>query len=247
MMRIRMATAALFLMSGAMIAPALPAAAQEWTGQITPYLWAPGLGGDLTPFSGAPTLSFDSSISEVMKDSDGAFFLSAYARRDRFVIMGDFSQSSSSKSGMLPPGLPAEGKLKQRSITVLAGWRALANDRMTLDLLAGARAWDIKSSITVAGGLVQAAPGKDFVDPIVALRGNFALGPNWSLIVYGDMGGFGGGSENTSQIVATFNYQVNDNLHVSAGYRQLSVDYRSGGTRVDVTMAGPLLGATWRF
>lgn len=229
------------------IAATLPAAAQDWSGQITPYLWAPGLGGDLTPFSGAPTLSFDSSISEVLKDSDGAFFLSAYARRDRLVLMGDISSSSSSKSGMLPVGLPAEGKLKQRSITLLAGWRAVTNDRMTLDVLAGARAWDVKSSIKVAGGMIHAAPGKDFIDPILALRSNIALSPDWSLILYGDFGAFGGGSENTSQIVATANYRVNDNLHVSAGYRQLSVDYRSGGTRVDVTMAGPLLGVTWRF
>ena len=33
----------------------------------------------------------------------------------------------------------------------------------------------------------------------------------------------------------------------AAGYRQLNVDYRDGGTRLDVTMAGPILGATWRF
>ncbi|WP_262983254.1 hypothetical protein [Paracoccus mutanolyticus] len=43
------------------------------------------------------------------------------------------------------------------------------------------------------------------------------------------------------------NYQVTDQLYVSAGYRQLNVDYRDGGTRLDVTMAGPILGATWRF
>ncbi|WP_423211258.1 hypothetical protein [Paracoccus yeei] len=34
---------------------------------------------------------------------------------------------------------------------------------------------------------------------------------------------------------------------LSGGFRRLHVDYRSGGTRLDVTMAGPLLGVTWRF
>lgn len=241
MMRSFLAGAALVLSAGA------PAMAQDWSGQITPYVWAAGVGGDITPFAGAPTLSIDSSVSEVLKDTDGAFFLSGFARRDRLVVMGDLSWSSSSRSGTVPPGLPADGKLTQRSLTLLAGWRAAADDRVTVDLLAGARAWHIKSSVTAAGGMMHAAPGKDFVDPILAIRGNLTLAPQWSAILYADVGGFGVGSESTSQAVATVNYKVNENLYVSAGYRQLNVDYRSGGTKVDVTMAGPLLGATWRF
>lgn len=224
-----------------------PAMAQDWSGQITPYVWGAGLGGDVTPFAGAPTLSFDKSLSEVLEDTDGAFFLSGFARRDRLVLMGDFSWSSSSKAGVLPPGLPAEGKVSQRSLTLLAGWRVVSNDRMTLDALAGARAWRVKSRISVAGGALSASPGKDFVDPILALRANVTLAPQWSAILYADVGGFGVGSEQTSQILATLNYQVNDQLYVSGGYRQLNVDYRDGGTRLDVTMAGPILGATWRF
>ncbi len=237
------------LMAGMTVAAmgSLPALAQDWSGQITPYVWAAGLGGDVTPMTGAPTLSFDKSFSDVIKDTDGAFFLSGYARRDRLVIMGDLSWSSSSKSGIAPGDLPAEGKLTQRSLTLLAGWRAVENEQFTLDLLGGARAWSIKSSVTLAGGAMQASPGKEFVDPILAARANIALAPQWSAVVYADFGGFGAGSESTSQILATVNYQVNDNLWISAGYRQLNVDYRSGGTAVDVTMAGPLFGATWRF
>lgn len=221
--------------------------AQDWSGQITPYVWAAGFGGDITPFSGAPTLSFDKGFSDVLDDLDRAFFLSGYARRDLLVVMGDLSWSSSSKEGRLPNGLPASGKLTQRSLTLLAGWRAVENGDFTLDLLGGARAWSIKSNITLAGGLVQASPGKDFVDPILAARANIAIAPQWSAVVYADFGGFGVGSENTSQILATVNYEVNDNLWLSLGYRQLNVDYRSGGTAVDVSMGGPLVGATWRF
>lgn len=229
------------------IAATCAAQAQDWTGQITPYAWASGLGGDITPFTGAPTVHIDKSFSDVLEDLDGAFFLSGYARRDRLVLVGDLSWSSSSRAGHVPPDLPAEGKLTQRSLTMLAGYRAVTNDRMSLDMLAGARAWSIRSSVSVAGGAVQASPGKEFVDPILALRANVALAPRWSMILYADAGGFGVGSEKTSQIIATANYQVNDQLYVSAGFRQLNVDYRSGGTRVDMTMSGPLLGLTWRF
>lgn len=55
------------------------------------------------------------------------------------------------------------------------------------------------------------------------------------------------GSDSATQVVATVNYQMTDQAYVSVGYRRLDVDYRSGGTRVDATMAGPLLGLTWRF
>lgn len=237
------------LLAGAALlaVPALSVNAAEWSGQITPYVWAAGVGGDITPFTGAPGLSFDKSASEILRDLDGAFFLSGYARRDRLVLMGDLSWSSSSRSGAIPPGLPAEAKLKQRSLTLLAGWRAVTNDDMSLDLLAGLRAWRIEGSVNVAGGMLSASPSKNFVDPIVAVRANFKLAPKWSSIFYADYGGFGSGSDSTSQILATVNYQAGDNLWLSAGYRQLNVDYQSGGTKFDVSMAGPLLGATWRF
>lgn len=228
-------------------AGALPAAAEDWSAQITPYVWATGIGGDITPFSGAPTLSIDKSFSNLLEDLDGAFFLSGYARRDRLVFMGDFSWSSSSKAGHIPPGLPAKGKLSQRSMTLLGGGRVVQNDDFTLDLLAGARAWSVKSSIDIAGGLIHAAPSKEFVDPILAARANIAIAPRWSAIIYADVGGFGVGSESTSQMLATVNYEVNDKLWLSLGYRQLDVEYRGGGTEVDMRMGGPLIGATWRF
>ena len=220
---------------------------EDWSGQITPYAWAAGFGGDVTPFTGAPKLSFDKGFSDVLHDLDGAFFLSGFARRDRFVVMGDLSWSSSSRSGIVPPGLPAEGKLTQRSLTLLAGWRAIATHGTSVDLMAGARAWSVKSSVSVAGGMMQASPGKEFVDPILAVRGSFTMTPQWTATLYVDIGGFGVGSENTSQALATVNHEVNDNLWLSLGYRQLNVDYRSGGTAVDVKMGGPLFGATWRF
>ena len=73
-MREFLAAAAAVLSTG--LAPAM---AQDWSGQITPYVWGAGLGGDVTPFAGAPTLSFDKSLSEVLEDTDGAFFLSGFA------------------------------------------------------------------------------------------------------------------------------------------------------------------------
>lgn len=229
----------------------LPAIAEaqdrDWHGQITPYVWAAGLGGDATPFTGAPTLSVDKSLSEVLEDTDGAMFLTGYARRDRLVFMGDLSLSSSSKEGVVPPGLPARAKLRQRSMTLLAGYRAIDTPDMHLDVLGGARLWKVEAQVDLLGGAISRSGDKSFADPLVALRANYRLSPRWSAIFYADYGGFGVGSEQTSQLVATANYQVTDNVYLSAGYRQLNVDYRDGGTRIDMTMAGPLVGVSLRF
>lgn len=238
--------AAALAIGGAAAAP-VAAADHGWSYQITPYVWASGLGGDITPFTGAPTVSISKSFSEILKDLDAAFFISGFARRDRFVVLGDLSYSSSSKEGLVAPGVTAEGKLRQTSMTLAAGYRAVQEPNLSVDLLGGARLWRIRGSVSVPMADVEVSPSKTFVDPIVAVRANFALAPRWSAIAYADVGGFGVGSRSTSQFVGTVNYQVNDGFYLSGGYRVLNVDYRSGGTRVDATMRGPLIGATWRF
>lgn len=225
-----------------------PVAAQDWSAQVTPYVWATGLGGSVTPFTHAPTVRFHKSFSDVLKDLDGAFFLSGYARYDRIVAMGDLSWSSSSRAGVIYGAIPAEAKLMQRSVTLAGGYRVVESADMSVDALAGMRAWWVRSSVSVAdGAYFSISPRDRFVDPIVAVRTNMHLSPQVSAIFYADAGGFSMGSEHTYQLLATVNYQVNEEVFVSGGYRALYVDYINGGTQVDAVMAGPLLGVTWKF
>lgn len=225
--------------------------------QITPYLWASGIGGDIRPFSGMQTVSINKSFLDVVKDLDAGFFLSAYARSGNLIFMGDFSYSSSSRRGVAPvPGaplsVPATGKLRQASITGLAGYRIVSTPDLTLDLLAGARHWRIRGEIAVPPipGLfpgAAAARSRNFTDPLIAARLNFQIVPGWSALFYADVGGFGVGSRSTSQLMGTLNYQFRENTFLSVGYRHLHVDFRSGGTRFDMRMSGPIVGATFRF
>lgn len=219
----------------------------RWVGQVTPYVWAAGMGGRITPFAGAPTFQVDKSFGEVLEDSDGAFFLAAYARRDRLVLSGDFTHSRSSKDGVVPPGVPAEGRLRQRSLTLAAGWRVADDERAGVDVLGGLRHWSVRSEVQVPLAGIARSPGDSFTDPIVAVRVNAPLSPRWSIIGYADVGGFGVGSEHTHQWLLSANYLHGDAWAFSLGLRELAVDYRDGGTRVDVKLAGPVLGASWRF
>lgn len=232
------------LLAGAAILAPIAATAQDWSGQVTLYGWGAGVTGDFTPFTGAPTLSFEKSFSEVLEDLDGAFFVTGLARRGDLVLFGDLTYSSSSRSGVAL-GIPATGELTMRSLTLAAGQRFDAGEGTTVDVLGGLRAWNIDGAITsIVGGV---APSVSFVDPILALRVNAPLADRWSLLGYLDVGGFGVGSNFTAQVAVTANYEVNDRLYLSAGWRHLYVDYSDGGSAFKGAMTGPLLGATWRF
>lgn len=224
------------------------AQARDWSAQITPYLWGAGIGGFVTPLRGGPRLQFDEGLRDVLEDLDSAFFLSAYARTGRLVLLGDISASSSSRSGFVPgPGPPVRGAVDQRSITLAAGYRLHNTEGAALDVLAGLRHWRIEAAAKTPVPGLAAGLDIDFTDPILALRGNVALADRWSLIGYADFGGFGVGSDLTAQLVATLNWQARDALFLSFGYRHLLVDYDSDGRGADVTFAGPLLGLTYQF
>ncbi|WP_313495500.1 hypothetical protein [Stenotrophomonas sp.] len=218
----------------------------SWRFQATPYVWMSGMEGQVRPFRNAPMADVHKSFSELMDNLDAAAFITGTARRGNFVLQADFTHASTSDSTPLPIGVAAHVKVKQTSATVTAGYAWSANERTGIDLLAGVRYWDIEAAVNVPG-LVSARSDSSFVDPIAGVRWRQTLSPRWSSIAYGDVGGFGVGSDSTWQLLALANYQAKDNLFVSMGYRHQSLDYRDKGKRLDVSLSGPMLGVTYQF
>lgn len=248
------------LTAGVALAALAPAAAfaadpgdRGATFQITPYVWFAGFGGTIRPLPNAPTLAVSKSFADVLEDLEAAAFVTGLARSGRFVAVADLSHSSSSREGLVPtpipgvPVVPAEGALRQTSATLLGGLRAHDAPGVTIDLLAGVRAWWLRTRIEAPAIGVSRSPTIDFVDPIVATRVNARLGEGWSFLFYGDVGGAGAGSEFTTQVAATINARVAPRVWISGGYRILAVDYRSDTSRADLQISGPLLGATFAF
>lgn len=221
--------------------------------QVTPYVWASGFGGTLRPGPGAPVVTVDKSFGELLEDVDAAFFVSGLVKHDRLVVLADLTHSSSSREGLVPtsnpavPVVPAEGSLRQTSATALVGYRAVEQDGASLDVLVGGRAWWIRPKASVPALNVAASAKASFVDPVFATRLNIKTSPRFSLLLYGDIGGFGAASEVTGQAVATANFKVARNIWLSGGYRYLYVDYKNGRVRTAAALAGPLLGATIAF
>lgn len=252
-MRVRTVTAAVALSVAVAGSPVRAAPGDDSAFQITPYVWASGFGGTIRPLPTSPTFQVSKSFGDLLEDIDLAFFVSGLARTGRFVIVSDFSHSSASRDGLVPtpipgvPVVPAEGRLKQTSFTLLGGVRPVDQSDITVDLLAGLRAFWLRTTIEAPAIGVERSPTVDFVDPILAGRINARIADGWSFLIYGDFGGFGAGSEFTAQAVGTVNARLAPRIWVSAGYRYLMVDYRSDVSRADLHLGGPILGATFTF
>ena len=223
-----------------------PMEADAWRFQLTPYVWMTGLDGQVRPFGGAPTANVNKSFSDVLDNLDAAAFINGTARKGHYVLQGDFSYAATSDKAALPLGLSAQAKIRQTSMTLTGGRNWALSPESSLDLMAGLRLWQIKAEVNVPG-LASAQSNTSFVDPIVAARWRYDIAPRWSALLYADMGGLSVGSKFTWQIQGSVNYQVKENIYLSLGYRQLSVDYRDGGKRLDFSQSGPIVGATFRF
>lgn len=236
-------------------------ASQTWALQITPYMWAAGLKGDISPFRRAPTIGVEKSFSDVMDDLNFGGFVNIWARHDRFVLSGDMMYVDTTDSHAfgplpalpiaIPPGTIVKGSVdsKQFMATLQGGYRVVDTPDFTLDALAGARFWHISNDVTVSALGMSRSYGESFgwVDPVVGMRAFLPLTERLSMQAQADIGGFGAGAELTWSALATINYTVTDHLSVSAGYKVLDVNYDRGGHVYDTRLSGPVLGITLRF
>lgn len=229
-----------------------------WALQVTPYFWATGLKGHISPFRHLPTIHVEKTFSDVVDNLDFGGFINVWGRYERFVLSGDLMYVRTTDGriiGNLPPPLPpiqsvsASVESTQFMASLMGGYRIINGDGFTLDALGGVRFWHISNDVTVsaAGHTGNHAESFSWVDPVVGLRGFVSLSDKLSLQAQADIGGFKAGSDLTWSVLATLNYAFNDRFAVSAGYKVLDVDYDRSGHVFDTRMSGPVLGLTYRF
>lgn len=230
---------------------------KNWHFQMTPYLWASGIKGNISPFKLAPSIEVEKKFSDIVKDLNFGGFFDVRGRYEDFVFVGDLMYINTSdikNIGKLPvigqvQGLSARIDTAQFTATIKGGYRVFNDETWSLDLLGGVRIWHISNDATIRYQKYSESHKESFgwADPIVGFRGFINFTPALSLQLEADGGGFGVGSEKTWQGLATLNYTFTEHLSASAGYKYLRVDYNSGGHVFDTTLKGPVLGVTYRF
>lgn len=232
----------------------------RWALQVTPYLWAAGLDGHISPFRRGPTIGIDKSFSDVLNDLKVGGFINLWGRYDRYVWSGDVAYVNTKESqavgplptiGPIPSGTAVNGSVdtKQLMATLLGGYRLLDTADFTLDALGGVRFWHISNKVKVSALGLSRNYDESFgwVEPVIGARTYMRLTDRLSLQAQADIGGFGAGSDFSWSALATANYTFTDKLSVSAGYKVLDVDYDHRGHVYDTRLSGPVLGLTYRF
>jgi hypothetical protein len=241
-----MVVAALILLLGA------PAGAQEWEFDVTAYLWATGIDGDVG-VRGSPTISVSADFADIFENLDFAALLFFEARKGPWVILLDADYVKISADGDTPGPLFSRVDVgaKLAVITPALGYRVWDNPAGGLDVYAGARIWVVETELKLtSSGVVQTqrfGGTKAWADPVVGARLRAPLVGKLFAAVIGDVGGFGVASDFTWQAYAGLGYQLTDRWSLKVGYRALGVDYESDGFRLDIIEHGPLIGVGFRF
>lgn len=148
----------------------------------------------------------------------------------------------------------------------LTRWQGGESSSTALDALLGFRYWNSTATASLdALGTANYAPlgigasrsigvsvgsTMQWVDPVVGLRVRHQFTPEQSILVRGDVGGFGLGSQFTWQALGVYNYRWKRNgydLSAVIGYRAIGFRYTSTGTGLDASgldlvLHGPVIG-----
>lgn len=229
------------------------AADEAWEHTLVIY----GIGASIDGESGIGpvTADVDVSFSDILDNLEMGAMAAYRAERGPWAVVADliWMNLEQDKGGLGPlGGTRAEVELDQL-ITELDLSYAL-NDR--LDAYAGLRYWDVDTDLMVATGgpLGQTLSGslsEDWIDPVVGLRYEWPLGEKWTLVMRGDIGGFGVGSDFTWHATMFASWNLSRHASLLFGYRHLDVDYEDGSGPdrflMDVGEGGPTAGFAWRF
>ncbi len=93
----------------------------------------------------------------------------------------------------------------------------------------------------------KASANKQWVDPIIGVRGQYNFNDKWYLAGNADIGGFGVSSDITWSVEAVVGYNFTRNVSAELGYRYLYTDYQDGGFVYDLAAAGLYTGINIRF
>lgn len=230
---------------------ASPAAAQEWTYNVSPYLWASGLSGDLGTLPGVPSQDVDLSFKDVLENLDFAAFLVAAARNGDWVYRFDgmIVQSSDNQSVNAPNVDSFKLTSRSSSVALTVGHVVSRSDTHLVDVYAGGRAWWVETDFKIKGSgqTVNEDSSESWIDPLIGVDSTFQLSDKWSLFGAAEIGGFQVGSDLTWGLLGGARYAVSDTIGITFGYRYMYVDYEKGGFVYETTQKGPVIGASFKF
>ncbi len=279
MKKAELAAASMLVLASATLTPATAADlapapdTSEWRFTLAPYVWGVGLSGDVGLFGKGP-VDVDIPFSDILENLDFAAMGVAEAHNGTWGVFVDLNYTSlsadKSRSRALERDIleqftveaqvSASADIKEFIGTFMGQWRAVDSDQVTLDVMAGARYWNIENDIEVEGTLAGGGPlglsitkevsgsdGASWVDPMVGVKSRIDTDTAFYFTGWGMVGGFGIGSDFNWDVMGGVGYEWTDHFSTVLGYRALGVDYEDDGFVYDVVQQGVALGAVFNF
>lgn len=251
----------LALGAGVASAQTASAPASGWQYEFTPYFWGAAMKGDVQGGS-LPKISVDVGISDILDVLDFGLMGAFEARKGQWgllfdAIYMDLSMSATaSRTGPGPIGATATASanfvMKEMVLAAAVAYRTVEG-RSPVDVIGGLRYVkleadaDIQGSFFAQTGTVAGSGDQDWVDPYIGARIQHPINDRWTLVGYGDIGGFGIGSDFTWQVSAGANYNFSKTVSGKFGYRIFDVDYDRSGFLYDMKNEGFYAGVGIRF
>lgn len=231
-----------------------PTASEDsWWVRSTSYGWLTAQEGSLRVGKLLMPLNigFSDAVSSV-DELDMAFMGGLEAGKGKWSLGVDLTYAKASDDSAGGGTIFKSFGVEQTSwmINPYVTYQLLKESRWQLDGIVGARINIFEMDITgrfAKGGQITVGGSRDWIDPIVGLRGRVDLSDRLSVGFRGDIGGFGVASDLTWQAYVGLGWKLTSKTTFALGYRGLGTDYSRGGFGSDITSHGPLIGIQMAF
>ena len=242
-----------------------------WTISVAPYLWGISLDGELG-LEGIET-DVDVPLKDLLKSLNSMIMLDLSAHKGRlgffisplYANMGSETNQTILEGTIFKQNVNVDMTLRMLILGFGVGYRlgpfplgAQENGRtpaVTVEPYFGGRWTDMDVKLYVTDATTRSYnQNTGWVDPIVGLMSTWDLYPRWNLMLSGDAGGFGVGTDLSwsATLLAGYRFHFSPRImgNVLFGYRALYQDFESdSGERFeyDTYMHGPYVSVSIDF
>ncbi len=257
----------------ALILPALPARAaddyapgseNQWQFSATPYIWLPGIYGQVT--ARGLTANVSTTFQNLYNHTDTHWGVlgEAEAWKGDFGGFANFNYFNLGENN-IPVG-PFRTDVSLQVLLFGFGLAYHVGDWYIGGPMDGGRTRRLRLEATAGGRYTNLSvdldlhrfPGRDksvdWTDPVIGGRANLDLTEHLNLTIVADVGGTSSSNDFTWSATGLLGYRFDFfglDANALAGYRTLVQNYATGSGdrqfRWNVTMRGPILGMTVRF
>jgi len=122
---------------------------------------------------------------------------------------------------------------------------------LQLSATAGVRYNRLKAELEIDPALLPISVSregtKNWIDPTIGLFMHYEINDRWFVNALADVGGFGVGSDFTSQGFVSVGYMWTKSVSTAIGYRAIYTNYDKDGFVYDTTMHGPFASLAFHF